>query len=395
MLKKLLFLSIISLQLHADMISYYKIVLERLQYDKNYNLYKTSQELSQQGVSYSRYANFAIDASYGQTSAKILANPFSSTDIVLSNTLDLFGKKTYEIELISLDIKAKKSILQSQKEQLFISLVDVIFLYYKTKDTLLLHQNIYGVQKNIYHKLEKLHLSGAISKLDVLRFKNRLIFFQTKMIAKKSEVKKIKNQLSTYAPKEHIPSLDSQYIYTKDDFLSKNPSLSLNKIAHDKLLLQAESSQNSYLPEVNAALAYQKIDDPTSYGDNYSVRVGMHMPLNSAIFKKTEALRVNALSQKSKNIKYKTARENEYIQLYKDYKSALEQSDLLYKNLADYEQSQETIKIAFLKGYVDFNSYIQVLTQTLQIKEKLVILKYQAYKEATILNGISSGVIYE
>jgi len=63
--------------------------------------------------------------------------------------------------------------------------------------------------------------------------------------------------------------------------------------------------------------------------------------------------------------------------------------------LHDYEQSEKTIKTAYLRQYIDFNTYTQVVLQTLHVKEQIIELKSKKELEATILNNIASGVIYE
>jgi hypothetical protein len=121
----------------------------------------------------------------------------------------------------------------------------------------------------------------------------------------------------------------------------------------------------------------------------------MHMPINGGDFKENEALKVNALSKKNKAIEYELQRKNEYIQRFQDYQSALEQLKVLNNNLSEYKKSERTIKTAFLKQYVNFETYLQVLGQALNVKEQMIDLKYQASTQATILNTISSGVVYE
>ena len=391
----MILITTLSFILNADVISFYKDTIKTLSYDKTYSLYKQSNKLSQEGISYSRYANFSFDASYADTKAKTLNDPFHTVDISLYDNIDIFGKKSYQITSLALDVKAQKSLLDIQKEQLFNSLVDMIAFYYVTKEKRLLNEKLYSEQKIIYNKLHKLQLQGSLSNLDLLRFKNTLTALQTKLLNQKNEIQKMKNQLNLYAPNKKIPYLESKLRYTKNDFLSKNPHSKLNKIEADKLLVQAKSLHDNYLPELTVGVAYQDINDPTSYGNNYNFTIGIHMPINSGDFKEDEALKVNALSKRSKAIEYKLQRKNEYIKRFQDYQSALEQLKILNDNLTDYKKSEKTIKVSFLKQYVDFNTYLQVLTQALDVKERIIDLKYQADVQATILNNISSGVIYE
>ena len=396
MIKIFMTISLFSLLLNADVMSYYKNVLNTLQYDKIYSLDREANDISKESINYNRYTNFVLDASYATTKAKTLNSAFDTKDVALYNTLDLFGKGSYKVRELSLDLKGKKSLLNLQKEQLFITLIDMLGEYHKVNEQLLLHKILLNEQESIYAKLQKLQESGAITTIDLLRFKNTLTVLKTKMISEESQLSKMKKQLNLYAPTEELPTLkQNKLLYSKEDFLTYNPALTINKITSQRLYTQAKSSQNSYLPDVTAGVAYQQLGDPTAYGDNYSFSVGVHLPLNGGDFKKAEALKVEAITQASKNTEYKINRENEYTKFYEDYLNAYKQLTLLKESLADYEKSEATIKTAFLRQYVDFNTYLQVLEQTLNIKEQIIAMKYQESLNVTILNTISSGKIYE
>ena len=385
----------LSLFLQADVINFYRSAVQNLQYDKAYSLYKQSAIFSQDALVYSQYANLSLDASYANTKAKLLQSSFATSEIGLSDTLDIFNKKSYLIDAISSEIKAQKFLLQSKKEQLFHTLISMIALYHALNQKIILNQRLYNEQKSLYNKLFILQEHGAISKLDLLRFKNTLIQLQTKIIRQKNDFSKMKKQLNLYAPKQNIPNLDTQIRYSKKLFLSRNPQTKANKAMAEQLLAQAKAFKHNYLPELTIGMAYQRLDDPTSYGNNYSFNLALHLPLNSSNQKEAESLKVKALSQKSHNIELQLQRENQYITLLLNYESANNQQQILQSNLNGYIQSQKTVKAAFLKQYIDFNSYLQVLTQTLHIQEQIIDLQQQKNQNATLINSIASGVIYE
>jgi len=397
MIKKIILILIISsMTLDADIIDFYKKTASTLQYDKEYVLNKKANQLTQSGVNYSKYANFSFNADYSKTKAKRLTNAFGTTNVTFNDRLDLFGKNSYKIDALALDLKSQKSMLNIQKEQLFISLVNMIALYNKTLEQVSLYKTVLNEQKDIYNKLEKLQQKGAITSIDLLRFKNQLTSLKMTIINQENEILKMKKQLHLYAPNQQIPTLqNSKLLYSEKDFLKRNPQLNFNNTEAQKLLVQAKGLDHSYLPDVTAGVAYQQLGDPTSYGNNYSFTVGLQIPINSGNFKETQALKVKALSLKSKNTQYQIGRKNEYTTRYQDYINALEQLKVLHKNLDDYEKSEKTIKIAYLRQYVDFNTYVQVISQVLHIKEQIIELKFKKELEITILNSIASGAIYE
>jgi len=399
MIKKIVTLSLLVFNAHADMTSFYKDVLHSLQYEKSYTLYETSNKTSQSSVIYSKYANFSLDASYSKTYAQHLpttSGNFNTTDISLHDSLDLFGKNNYKIQTLRLDAKSEKKKLVLKKEQLFISLVNMVALYNKTQRQLKIHQELYKKQKKIYKKLEALAQNRDITALDILRFKNTLTTLQTKIVAQTQELAKMKAQLHLYAPTQSIPKLtQTQLFYTKKDFLAHNPQVDINSLEAQKLLAESQGMDKRYMPSIVVGVSYEKLDDPTAYGNNHSFNVAVQMPINSGNYIKAEALKVEALSRQTQNIEYKIQRENEYIRHYQAYMNAKNQLTILEKSLKDFKRSEVTIEQAYLKQYVDFNTYLQVLKQTLDVKNQIIAMQTSKHLEATIINTLANGKLYE
>lgn len=399
MFKKPVSLLFLALSLHADMTSFYQHALHTLQYEKSYTLFEQSIKTTQSAVTASKYANFSVDAAYANTHAKLLptsAGNFNTIDIALKDAIDIFGKNNYKIDALDLDKKTSKAQLNIKKEQLFIVLADLISLFNQTSQELVLYQNLYVEQEAIYKKLKLLGEHGDITKLDVLRFKNTLTTLKTNIVSIKQALQKMKSQLALYAPNETIPTLEETTLrFSKKEFMAHNPQAKINRYEAQKKVAQAKGMNNSYFPTLEAGVAYQKLDDPTGYGDNYTVAIGLHMPLNNGDFKEAEALKVSALSLEASNNAYYIQRENEYIQYKQAYEDASKQLIVLLEALDDYKQSEETIKTAYLKQYVDFNTYLQVLEQSLNTNKQIITLKTQKIKQATIINAISSGKVYE
>ncbi len=399
MLKKIVTLSLFAFTLQADMIGFYSSALKNLEYNKNYTLYEKANQTSQSAITYSKYANFSADAAYTKTYAKLLPSSsgnFGATDIAFHDTIDIFGKNDYKIKTLRLDTEMKKSRLKLKKEQLFTALADMVSLYNQTTAQLKIRQEFYNKENRIYKKLEALEKNGDVTEFELLRFKNTLTTLKTSMISMKQELTKMKMQLNLYAPKETIPTLThTKLLYTKKDFLLHNPQVTINKLDSQKLLSQAKGLSNSYIPTIDVSAAYQKLDDPTSYGDNHSFGASLHIPLNGGDFKEVEALKVSALTKETKNREYKIQREQEYIRHYQEYQNAKKQLEILERSQQDFEKSEDTIQKAYLKRYVDFNTYLQVLQQTLNVKNQIIVMKNKEQLEATIINTISSGKVYE
>jgi len=398
MFKIMFLLSITTIILNADdnVMLFYKKALETLQFDKIYSLYKESSEISRDSVIYDKYLNFSLETSYSKTKTDDIPNPFYTTDFSISDKIDIFGKSSYAINEIALELKTKKNILNIEKEYVFMMLVDMIAQYQKSKQKLILHKSLLKKQLYIYKKLKKLQLVGSISKIDLLRFKNALTILKTKTINENINVDTMKKQLEVYAPNQNIPYLSSQELScTEESFLSQNQHIKLNDIRYKKLIVKSKALLYEYMPSLSLEASYENIGDPTSYGNSYSLHAHLHIPLNISNYKQSEAQRVDALSIKSKSTEYKLKRQNEYIKRVNEYTNAKKQYKVLNENLNDYIESEEITKKAFLKQYINFTTYFQVLTQSLHIKERIIELKYQEIAQAIILNSISTGEIYD
>jgi len=206
----------------------------------------------------------------------------------------------------------------------------------------------------------------------------------------------MKKQLHVFAPAKTIPDLvQNKIMFTEKDFLAHNPSAKINMYDTKKLLATSKGLYDTYLPTVELSVDYQKLNDPTSYGDNHTFSATIHIPLNGGNFKEAEALKVAALSKKTEGTEYKIQRKNEYIGYFQAYQSAKKELDVLQKAYKDYENSEKIITRAYLKQYVDFNTYLQVLQQALGVKMAMINMQIQKKVHAEIINGIASGNIYE
>lgn len=393
MIKNIVIVLLFVLTAHADIMSFYKNAIKTVQYNKSYALYEESSKISQKALTATKFANFSANIAYSKTYA---SGDFATTDFSLQDSMDIFGKNDYKMHTIGLDRKSKKAELNLKKEQLFISLVTMITMYNKTVAQISLYKTVFKEQKSIYEKLEKLQQQGAITNIDLLRFKNQLTSLKITIMHQENEIIKMKKELHLYAPNQKIPRLKStKLLYSEKAFLNKNPQIKRGNVDAQKLLVQAEGLHHSYLPEVTVGATYQQNDDPTSYGNNYSFTIGLNIPLNAGNLKEAQALKVKALRLKSKNRAYEMQRKNEYIRRYQEYINASQELKILNENLDDYKESDKTIKTAYLRQYIDFNTYMQVIMQTLHIKEQMLGMQSKKELESTLLNSIASGAIYE
>jgi len=385
MLKIILLLTLIISFLQADILDFYLATVQTLAYDKQYKLYKHSARLSQKSILQNKYFNLSLDSSFST------ANDFT---VSLNDNIDIFNKESYLIDDIFLDIRKHKLLLYTKQEKLFKTIVSMVSLYNKTKQFIIYERKFYAEQNFIYKKLLILKKHKAISNLILFRFKDKLTSLQIKIIKKKNQLLAMKKILNIYAPNQAIPTLNGKIKYSKKQFISKNPKLKIAIIQADKYLIQRDALNASFLPKLSASISYNKLEDPTSYNNNYQFNVTLHIPLAYGNIKKSEAFKIDALSKRSGTIELKIKREEEYLSLIQNYKSAKEQLEILKLGVVNYQLNKQVIKNSFFKNFITFDSYIQSLNQILAIQEQIIDLTHQMTKNATIINYISSGAIY-
>jgi hypothetical protein len=393
--KVVLFL-FIALHLYANeaLIEFYHTALKNLQYDKKVTHMKKRQESATKALQWQRFGSFSMDLGHTKTKADRLINSFDTTDIALSDSLDIFGKQSYQYDSIALQYQEQKTLLDKQKEELFISLLSMISTYQQTNEILALHIKLYKKQKNTLDKLSA--LTNSVSRIDILRLQNSLTLLQTQIIDENHEIQKMIDQLQNYVPNSIIPDFKEQkQVYNLNSYLHFDTDIRLNDISVRRLDNKAKGIKESFLPTLNTSVMHQNINDPTANGDNYSFTLSINIPIDTSAHYENEALKSESLSLQDEVQELQVKRKNDYLQHLENIDNANKQLAVLMDSFKNYQQIDETIRTAFLKRYVDFNTYIQTVSQTLSIQEQIIRLTQERNREIAILNGICSGVIYE
>ncbi|WP_345991403.1 TolC family protein [Sulfurimonas sp. HSL-1716] len=398
MLKKIVLSTLVTFSLQASetVVDFYRSALENLHYNQKEQLLRQAGDLEKKALNLNRFADFSLDAGYSSTKADRLPSSFNTTDVSFTDTIDIFGKDTYKIDELKLNLKEQKTLLKKQKEELFVSLTEMISAYRQTQEQLALHTDFLNGQLNILDKIKRLNSSGTVSDMDYLRLKNSVTLFKTQITDETNRVKRMQEQLMLYTA-QSIPSFDKNETLhcSQKAYLKSDPNTQLNSIAAAQLANQANVLSHSYVPRLTAGTSYQKIDDPTANGDNYSFHVGISIPLKSGDLKQSEALRVRSLRVSFDAAKYRLQRKKEYIQRMQSITNAVQQLRILKESLDDSLKSKKIIQEAFLKKYVDFNTYVQVVSQTLTLQEQIIKMRYLKDTQTAILNTLSSGALYE
>lgn len=398
MIKRFILCSIIPAALLASssIVEYVKTAQKRLALEDQIQMINKEKNLKVLAQKIQNFANFSADIQYTQTKDQFLPNHFRTIDFSLSDNIDIFNKNSLIIEKLYLEAEKSKYLIWQKKEQLFLSLVEMIATYHRLNKLLTLHHQFYNEQKEILAKLTEACKAGAIPKIECERFANALALFHGSIVQEEELVKNLRQRLNLYVPNQPIPKFDKEPIGADiSNFIKQNPLLKYKNIESQITNKEAEFIKKGWLPDAVIGTMYQQNNDPTANGNNYSFFAGLHINFDGGFEKQAEALKVESLRSKSDTISLKIKERERYLNYLGKIKAAERKEKILKQALHRALLTMQRIKIAYLKHYIDFNSYLQTLQSLLSIQEEEIDALITKQKNIVILNTLSRGKIYE
>ena len=388
-----------SVVLWADsdsLIDYVKAAQREMQMGRQEHGIEERERLGISSIKIQRLAHFSGDYIFTDTHADLLKSPFHTTDISLTDTIDLFNKSSVKIEALRLAKGKEQALLNLRKEQLFLTIVDMIGAYQETDEFLTLHLNLYHEQKKVLKQIESASLIGAIPKIEAERFANALDLFRAKIAQEKTLLRTMHNRLRLYVPNRKIPILTDEKLKVDiDRFLALRPDIEAKECESRLAMNEAKAIQKNWLPDTVMGMAYQQNNDPTANGDNYSIFAGLHFEINAGHRRASEAMKVQALQINSEIIGLRIGAKAQFLKYMGMIKSSEEKMEILKAAEARAESTFERMKTAYFKHYTDFNSYLQTMQSFLRIHEERIKASLAKRKYITILNLLGSGIVYD
>jgi len=377
-------------------VDYVKTAQKRLGLETQVQMIERAKELRVSAQKIQRFANISADLQYQERKDQLLPNYFHTIDVSLSDTIDLFNKKSLVIEKLSLNMQASQYLMKQKKEQLFLSLVDMIASYHRLNRLLTLHHQLYHEQKKILEKLTEAYQAGALPKIESERFANALALFQARIVQEEILVKNLNQRLKLYVPDRPIPNFEEESMHSDlSNFIKQNPHLNYKTIESQMINKESEAMKKSWLPDAVVGALYQQNSDPTANGNSYALFAGLHLNFDGGLEKEAEALKVEALKSKSEAISLKIKEQERYLEYLGKVQMAERKEKILQEALQRALLTMKKVQIAYLKHYIDFNSYLQTLQSLLSIQEEEIDTHITKQKNITILNTLSRGEIYE
>lgn len=392
----MLFILCTVLSAGEPLVAFYRTALETLGTGKMAALESRRGDLAVSGAETDRFATLSADLLYTHTNADLLKQPFQTTDIALGDTIDLFGKRRDSIEALRLESQGNLQLLDLQKQQLFTALADLVVAYRKAEALFRLHARFYRQQNSVLEHLRSGAKAGAFPRMDADRFADALSALEVQIAEERSSIDTMKAQLALYAPGQPIPAPEDQNVSADEArFVLHAPQLRYTALHAGALAAQASGIAKQWRPELVAGMAYQFNNDPTANGDNYAFNAGLHMGFGGGIGKRAEAARVAALQANLEATRQRVEVRQRYLALRSNYESAEQSLSILENAVRNAGKNAETMQKAYLKHYVDFNTYLQTVQQQLSLEVQRIDARYRAIRSALLLNVLSRGEIYD
>ncbi len=205
-MQKALFLSFLILQTsYGSILGFYQDALKSVNLQTQQSYINSSKKLQISALKIDRAVNITSGISYGKTKAKNLTSNFTKTNIFIKDTVDIFNQNQNKIKFLSLSMRGKSIMLNIQKRALFISLVNMIGAYQKTKAVLNMRKSILKEQLLLQQGLKEAVQAGGKPRLEYLRFTNAIALLKYKVTQEQGSVNTMRATLHMYAP--HIPKL--------------------------------------------------------------------------------------------------------------------------------------------------------------------------------------------
>lgn len=378
------------------LLAYYQQALEHTGLSTQYLQQSRSATAQVDGATYNRYSTFSLGAQYSRTKAKTLSSGFNISNVAIDDTIDLFGKNKNSVTALKAQNSATLAQINATKQQLFQGVVDLVVGFEKNSKLLALHQAFYDKQQQILQELKKGVKLGSFARLDANRFENALVLLRNQIMTEEQQIKQAQSQLDLMVPGGSIPTLKMQtFLYSEAMFLAHDPRYKAETSFIEAQAQTAEVIAKQWRPELTLGASFERNDDPTGYGDNYAVRAGMRFVLGSGLASEKEAANRQVLALKSKQQQLQIALKQQYAQLRIALETAATQLAAIESSQALAKQSAQSAKAAYLKHYIDFNTYLQTMQQLLMLQETRLSLYYSIVRNGTLLQHYCEGKIYE
>jgi outer membrane protein TolC len=375
---------------------FYRHVLHNLHINQKARLQSRSDGLKIASNKIDRFVNIDANVFYAQTKADQLQNSFHTSQITLSDTIDIFNKNAAELQLLHLSAKQNHIKQMLQKEQIFTLLVQMVGEYNKTVWKIKKDQQTLEQQTRFSNKLALAVKAGAQPRMEYERFLNLLALLRSRIIEEQNRATTMKNSLALYSNNTPIPELTSISIHGDiTQFLKHSPSVLLNDTQALSSAAQTKKLQNSWLPKLILSADQQYNNDPTASGNNYSFEVALGIHFDGGRSKRIEASRIQTLLTQEHTYLLTIKQKSRFQTLLNTSIASKKSIKILKPSIISAQKNLQVMQTAYLKHFITFTSYTQTYQELIRLQEALSNALYRYRTSVALLNNLSQGTIYE
>ena len=393
--KKILLFLIVTITVHANILNFYKDALQTISFDDSLRLQKDLDTLNMKIKEKQRFVNIDASLTHSITKAKYLPSYFHTTDFSVIDKVDIFGKSVKKINLLKLKMQEHGYLAQIEQEKFFKNLLNLITIYQENKEKLNLYEKVYKNLNTLLNSAKKAQKLGAISNLELVRMTNNLTLIKTQLFQTKEVITLMKKQLRLYAPHSKIPKLSFVKLHSSlKAYLNNSPKLKLYNNKTNQAKLKIQEVKQSWKPDAIIGVNKQFNNDSTANGDNYSLSIGVGFHFDDSLNKSIQLKKIELLNLQTAKTNLLINRKSQYFSYKSKYNLAKNSYFAIKRDLKNTNKLLLEIKKAYLQRFMDLNTYLQTLGEIITTKEREIDAKYQMIQNATILNYLSSGVIF-
>ncbi|MCE5272816.1 TolC family protein [bacterium] len=351
------------------------------------------------GLAWQKYLNLDGAVDYFHFSTRDLGR-YTSGDIGLFNTIDLFNKKGLERTGLGYEIQKNRSLTRIQKKDIFSQLAEAYYgvLYHSrllqvhTASLALIERNILlasqGVDKGVFPAteisrwtVEKLNCQNSV-RSDSLGLNNAIRALRTLTGLDSVAV----DSLDTAGP----PAV------SETDLLARSPELAVLELERKQALLEVSRESRDHLPDLQVGNSLVRNREPGSTGDQYMVSASLLFKL----FDGGRRYRISAARARAEAAaEQERAARAELADFYSSRLQEIETRREMLTNLETATQLSDNTLGKLLEGYrrrfVDFNTVFNAFRDDVALRENYESTRFEYEKLGQLLNHLSAGDIFE
>lgn len=381
-----------------DLMSIYKASIANFPSVESFKFRKQSLEYDIKALNHEKIFNLDGLSNLSRLHTIELGN-YTSGNLDLVNTFDLFNKKGIDTELNKNGIQMNYLLTNVEKKNIFTKVTEAYFNLYKNQKLLKIHEeSLEWINKNVSLVTTGVE-KGVFPATDLSRWTieklNQLNFIQNDKLemSKSEETLKILSGLEILHVDE-IAEMDSIGL-NEGEFLKNTPEVHVFDLEQQQRRLEIKRENRSRYPDLQLGNSLILNHEPYSTG-NQDVVLGN---LSFKLFDGGRKYRIQSSLIMIKSIESdKNTAEKLLIEYFRNKMHEINAQKEMVKNLSTSKHisadNLEKLLIGYQKRFIDFTTFLNSFKEDIVIKENYINLFATFNQNYQYLYHLSKGDIY-